>query len=43
MEKSESKPAKLEVDTDATTQKISLRKYVTKECRCEVSMRGARC
>ena len=37
MEKSESKPAKLEVDAGAITQKISMRKYVTRECQCDVS------
>ena len=37
MEKSESKPAKLEVDAGAIPQKISMRKYVTQECQCDVS------
>lgn len=37
MEKSESKPGRLEVDTGNTVQKISLQKYITSECKCEVS------
>ncbi|XP_053379743.1 pleckstrin homology domain-containing family M member 2-like isoform X2 [Mercenaria mercenaria] len=35
MEKSESKPGRLEVDTGNTIQKISLQKYIAHECKCE--------
>ncbi|KAL4221681.1 RUN [Mactra antiquata] len=35
MEKCESKPGQLEVDTSNTLQKISLQKYIRAECRCE--------
>lgn len=36
MEKSESRPGRLEVDTGNTVQKISLQKYIANECGCEV-------
>ncbi|XP_060578073.1 pleckstrin homology domain-containing family M member 2-like isoform X2 [Ruditapes philippinarum] len=35
MEKSDSKPGRLEVDTGNTIQKISLQKYIAHECKCE--------
>lgn len=36
MEKCESRPGRLEVDTGNTVQKISLQKYIATECGCEV-------
>ena len=38
LENSELKPGKLEVDTECLAQKISLSKYITKECHCDVSV-----